>query len=110
MSTTDKPLGDRVSALSDAEQAYLARWITAVHPQIAEEALTALARYRREDPDTARLMIGPETGRLANDGEAAPCGVCGHNRTDHLTRAPSRPEPYFCALCGCRQYREAVTP
>ena len=35
------------------------------------------------------------------------CGVCGHDRTDHLTRAPSRPEPYLCAECDCRQFRPA---
>jgi hypothetical protein len=35
------------------------------------------------------------------------CSDCGHGRTDHLTRAPSRPEPYYCAACGCLQFRAA---
>jgi len=35
------------------------------------------------------------------------CEDCPHGRTAHLTRAPSRPEPYYCAECGCRQYRGA---
>jgi len=33
------------------------------------------------------------------------CEDCPHGRTAHLTRAPSRPEPYFCSACECRQYR-----
>ena len=33
------------------------------------------------------------------------CEECPHGRTVHLTRAPSRPEPYFCSACECRQYR-----
>jgi hypothetical protein len=48
--------------------------------------------------------------RLAVSTEVVPCAECGHSRTAHMTRAPSRPEPYFCAECGCRQYREAVAP
>lgn len=35
------------------------------------------------------------------------CEDCPHGRTAHLTRAPSRPEPYYCSACGCRQYRGA---
>jgi len=42
-------------------------------------------------------------------GEAVPCAACGHSRTEHLTRSPSRPEPYFCAQCSCRQYQSEAT-
>ena len=49
-------------------------------------------------------------GQLAGPAEAkAPpdsmCEDCPHGRTAHLTRAPSRTEPYFCSACECRQYR-----
>ena len=50
---------EKVSSLSDAEQGYLARWIAALHPDVAEEALAALTRYRHDHADTARLMLGP---------------------------------------------------
>jgi hypothetical protein len=35
------------------------------------------------------------------------CEDCPHGRTAHLTRAPARPEPYYCSACACRQYRGA---
>lgn len=57
--------------------------------------------------DLINLHVGAwEHFGYANPPDSA-CGVCGHDRTDHLTRAPSRPEPYFCAECDCRQFRPA---
>ena len=54
-------------------------------------------------------LINFRVGAWQDFGYAEPpdsaCADCGHGRTEHLTRAPSRPEPYFCAECGCRQFR-----
>lgn len=58
MTTT---ITDRISELSDAEQAYIARFIALRHPQIAEEAVAALAEYRRDYPESARVFLGAET-------------------------------------------------
>ena len=52
----------RIRRLSDPEQAYLARWVGVMHPDVAEQALAALAAYRRDHPDKARAFLGPETG------------------------------------------------
>jgi len=53
-----EPVSERVQALTDAEQAYLARWVAIAHPGIAEQALDALTRYRHDHPDTARAFLG----------------------------------------------------
>ena len=52
---------DRVQRLSDAEQAYIARWVAITHPEIAEDGLAALDDYRRDHADTATLLLGPDT-------------------------------------------------
>jgi hypothetical protein len=57
-----QPVIDRITELSDAEQAYIARLIALSHPEVAEEGLAALAEYRRKYPDTARLLLGGEQG------------------------------------------------
>ena len=55
-------------------------------------------------------LINFRVGAWQDFGYAEPpdsrCADCGHDRTDHLTRAPSRPEPYLCAECDCRQFRQ----
>lgn len=62
-----QPVIDRITELSDAEQAYVARLVALTHPDIAAEALTGLAEYRRTHPDEARLLLGTETD--GNHGE-----------------------------------------
>ena len=58
MSTTTT---DRISALTDAEQAYIARWVAVTHPEVARGGLEALAEYRRDHPDKAALLLGAGT-------------------------------------------------
>jgi hypothetical protein len=55
-----EPISERIQALTDAEQAYLARWVAITHPGIAEQALDALTRYRRDHPETARTFLGAQ--------------------------------------------------
>jgi len=50
----------------------------------------------------AEQLAGPAEAKAPPDSM---CEDCPHGRTAHLTRAPSRPEPYFCSACECRQYR-----
>jgi hypothetical protein len=57
-----RPVIDRITELSDAEQAYIARIIALTHPEVVEEGLAALAEYRRKHPDEARVLLGGETG------------------------------------------------
>jgi hypothetical protein len=54
------PVSERVQTLTDAEQAYLARWVAIAYPGVAEQALNALTRYRRDHPDAARAFLGAE--------------------------------------------------
>ena len=58
MTNDTRPVQDRTADLTDAEQAYLARYTAAAHPDVAEEALAALASYRRDHADQARLLLG----------------------------------------------------
>ena len=53
----------QMNALTDAERSYVARWLALVDPRMATEALHALATFRRDDPDHARLIFGPEVTR-----------------------------------------------
>jgi hypothetical protein len=94
-SATIPPLGERSA---DA--------IKAGHEAVADID-KLIARLHRVREQLVGELRTDEDIRMAGDGEAAACGVCGHSRTEHLTRAPSRPEPYSCALCGCRQYLAA---
>ena len=50
----------------------------------------------------AEQLAGPAEAKAPPDSM---CEDCPHGRTAHLTRAPSRTEPYFCSACECRQYR-----
>jgi len=53
----------QMNALTDAERSYVARWLALADPRMATEALHALATFRRDDPDHARLIFGPEVTR-----------------------------------------------
>jgi len=53
----------QMNELSDAERSYVARWLALTDPRLATEALHALATFRRDDPDHARLIFGPEVPR-----------------------------------------------
>lgn len=52
----------RVRALTDADAAYVARWVAISHPQIAADGLDALARYRRDHPDPSQPPGTPPAG------------------------------------------------
>jgi len=65
---SDQPVIDRISELSDAEQAYIGRLVALTHPDVAESALAGLAEYHRAHPDEARVLLGTgpaRTGKLA---------------------------------------------
>ena len=63
--TGDLPVSDRMNKLTDPELGYIARWVALTHPEVAEKALVALAEYRRDYPDKARMFLGPEYGKVA---------------------------------------------
>lgn len=51
----DAPVTDRMNELSEAQRGFVARWVALKHPEIAAEAVEALAAYERDYPDMARL-------------------------------------------------------
>ena len=56
---TDGKVYDRMNELSDPEMAYIARWVALTHPGIAEHGMEALAAFKRDRPDQARLIFPP---------------------------------------------------
>ncbi len=64
---SDGKVYDLMNKLSDAEMAYIARWAALTHPDIAEKGLEALAAFKRDYPDQARLIFPPR--RTGSDQE-----------------------------------------
>ena len=77
---------------SSGDRDRLAGWLLAELVALAEKLAEQLAGQ----------LAGPAEAKAPPDSM---CEDCPHGRTAHLTRAPSRPEPYFCSACECRQYR-----
>ena len=65
MSTTDttQPVADRMNELSDPELAYIARLVALTSPEIAETGLGALAAFKADYPDHAKLIFGANGGK-----------------------------------------------
>ena len=77
---------------SSGDRDRLAGWLLAELVALAEKLAEQLAGQ----------LAGPAEAKAPPDSM---CEDCPHGRTAHLTRAPSRTEPYFCSACECRQYR-----
>ena len=56
--TTQASITDRMNGLSDPELAYIARLVALTSPEIAEAGLEALAAFKADYPDHARLIFG----------------------------------------------------
>jgi hypothetical protein len=50
------PVAEKMTGMADGELSYVAIWVGNFYQEIAAEALDALARYKREHPDTAKLL------------------------------------------------------
>jgi hypothetical protein len=58
------PVYSRMGTMTDAELAFVARTVALQHAGIAEEALRALADYKRDHPGSARRLFGAERAEL----------------------------------------------
>ena len=63
MTTTTHPVTDRINELSDPELAYIARQVALTSPEIAEAGLEALAAFKADYPEHARLIFGANGGQ-----------------------------------------------
>lgn len=61
-----------MNALAVAELCYIARWLALRNPELAQEGMAALAKYKRLYPDAARHAGMPVT-------EHALCRNCGRS-------------------------------
>lgn len=64
---------DEMGKLSAAERSHIAMWVALMHPDVAEQAMAALVKYKEQYPDAARragMPVGPEE-EAARDAENA---------------------------------------